>query len=520
MMTKDKNRFTVYELLSQAESTHYNKEAIYDLTHRASYLQLKKDVDQLAASFIKQGFKKGDRIAVALPNWYETTVIFFAVAKIGAILVPFNPSYKAHEIQYILQHAEPTALFITEKFDQRPLEEVQSSITSIVTVRFEQQGTLSFPDLLNGKLPKTNEALLNVDEDVYCLLYTSGTTGAPKGVMITHRGVIQSANTLAGELHCTEQDVFLIAAPLFHIFGMVCNLFVGISVGARMIIKEKYHPREMLELIERERVTIQQGVPTMFLKELEVEDFERYDLSTLRAGMVGASPIPPNKVKEVRDRLGMNLCQSFGITETCTVTMTPYDDDEQKIISSLGKAIPGVHLKIVDENRNELPAGQTGEIAIHSFGTMKGYYKMPEETARVIDEKGWFYTGDLGIMDEEGYLYFVGRAKEMIIRGGYNIYPQEIEAVLTKHPAVSNSAVIGIPDDVLGEIVCAVIQLKNDQVCTEEELKNYLKEQIANYKVPSKIIFTEDFPVTASGKIQKVKLREQLKATASSPAAH
>lgn len=512
-LTKDVKHLTVYELLSQAESLQRNKEAIYDLTQRISYSQLKRDTDQLAASFSELGLEKGDRIASSLPNWYETAVVFFAVAKIGAILVPFNPSYKSHEIHYILNNAEPKALFITEEFDQRAIEDVKSTISSVITVRFEQEGTLSYLDLLNGKTLETEEAALDVDKDVYCLLYTSGTTGTPKGVMITHRGVIQSANTLAGELHCTEHDVFLIAAPLFHIFGMVCNLFTGMSVGARMIIKEKYHPREMLELIEQERVTIQQGVPTMFLKELEVDDFEQFDVSTLRAGMVGASPIAPNKVKEVRDRLGMNLCQSFGITETCTVTMTPYDDDEQKIIGSLGKAIPGVQLKIVDENRNELPAGQTGEIVIHSFGTMKGYYNLPEETARVIDEEGWFYTGDLGRLDREGYLYFVGRAKEIIIRGGYNIYPQEIEAVLTKHPAVSNSAVIGIPDDVLGEVVCAVIQLKNGHTCTEEELKAYLKERIANYKVPGKIIFTGEFPVTASGKIQKVKLRERLIST-------
>ena len=516
-MIKDINRLTVYELLYQAESLHRDKEAIYDLKQRISYSLLKKDVDQLAASFIERGFKKGDRIAVALPNWYETAVVFFAVAKIGSILVPFNPSYKAREIQYILTHAEPIALIISEKFDLCAIEDIHSSIKSVITVRFEQQGTLSYLDLLSGKLPETDEAVLDVDEDVYCLLYTSGTTGTPKGVMITHRGVIQSANTLASELHCTDQDVLLIAAPLFHIFGMVCNLFTAMSVGARMVIKEKFHPREMLELIEQERVTIHQGVPTMFLKELEVEDFEQFDISTLRAGMVGSSPIPPNKVKEVRDRLGMNLCQSFGITETCTVTMTPSDDDEQKIISTLGKAIPGVKLKIVDDNRNELSAGQTGEIAIHSFGTMKGYFKMPEETARVIDEEGWFYTGDLGTLDAEGYLSFVGRAKEMIIRGGYNIYPQEIEAVLTKHPAVSSSAVIGLPDDVLGEVVCAVIQLKSGQSCTEEELKSYLNEQIANYEVPGKIIFIEEFPVTASGKIQKVKLQEQFIATASSP---
>lgn len=514
-MTKNINCFTVYQLLSQAELLHRNKEAIYDLTQRVTYGQLKQDSDRMAAAFCELGLNKGDRIAVALPNWLETAVVFFAVAKIGAILVPFNPSYKAHEVQYIINHAKPKALIISDKFDLPAMKDLQSSIESIITVRSQQQGAHSYQELLNRELAESVEAELDED-DVYCLLYTSGTTGTPKGVMITHRGVIQSAKTIAGELQCTKEDIFLIAAPLFHIFGMVCNLFTGMFAGARMVFKDKYHPREMLELIEKEQVTIQQGVPTMFLKELEVADFDTFDLSTLRAGMVGASPIAPDKMKEVRDRFSMNLCQSFGITETCTVTITPYNDEEQNIISSLGKPIPGVRLKIVDEQRKELPAGEIGEIAIHSFGTMKGYYRMPEETARVIDDEGWFYTGDLGKLDAEGYLYFVGRAKEMIIRGGYNIYPQEIEEVLTKHPAVSSSAVIGVPDELLGEVPCAVVQLKEGCVCTDEELKGYLKEQIANYKVPDKIVFTENFPVTASGKIKKMKLKEQLISTMSS----
>ena len=240
------------------------------------------------------------------------------------------------------------------------------------------------------------EASIDADEDVYCILYTSGTTGTPKGVMLTHRSVVQSGQTIANELYCTSEDVFIISAPLFHIFGMACNLLSAVAVGARMVLKEKFHPREMLELIEQERVTIHQGVPTMFLKELAVEDFDRFDLSSLRTGMVGAAPIPANKVKEIRDRFGINLCQSFGSTETASVTMTPYHDSEEKITTTLGKAIPGVKLKIVDQDRNELPVGEIGEIAIQSFGNMKGYYRMSEETSRVLDEEGWFYTGDWG----------------------------------------------------------------------------------------------------------------------------
>jgi acyl-CoA synthetase (AMP-forming)/AMP-acid ligase II len=259
------------------------------------------------------------------------------------------------------------------------------------------------------------------------------------------------------------------------------------------------------------------GVPTMFIKEMELEDFDSYDLSTLRTGIVGSAPIPPSKVKEIRDRMGIKLCQSFGITETVTVTMTPYDDDEQKITKTLGKPIPGVELKIVDENRLEIPLGETGEIALKSFGIMKGYYKMQEHTADVLDREGWFYTGDLGVQDEEGYLHFVGRKKEMIIRGGYNIYPQEIESVLTKHPNIMVAAVVGIPDEVLGEVVCAFIQLKKGTEISEDEIKAFVKKQIANYKVPEKLMFIEDFPMTASGKIQKSRLLDQMDAKVSRP---
>lgn len=508
-MASEKNLLSVYRLLKEAESRFGEHEAIYDLTQRVSYSQLLKDAELIAASLESMGLKKGDRIAVALPNWYETAAIFFAVAKLGAILVPFNPIYQSQEIKHILDNSTPDALFITEKFNQAVLTELEQPINWVISVRFEQEGLLNFPELLKGSANGV-EASIDADEDVYCILYTSGTTGTPKGVMLTHRSVVQSGQTIANELYCTSEDVFIISAPLFHIFGMACNLLSAVAVGARMVLKEKFHPREMLELIEQERVTIHQGVPTMFLKELAVEDFDRFDLSSLRTGMVGAAPIPANKVKEIRDRFGINLCQSFGSTETASVTMTPYHDSEEKITTTLGKAIPGVKLKIVDQDRNELPVGEIGEIAIQSFGNMKGYYRMPEETSRVLDEEGWFYTGDLGKLDEEGYLYFVGRTKELIIRGGFNIYPQEIEALLSKHPAVNIPAVIGLPDELLGEIACAVIQLKNGITCSEEELKDYLKERLVAYKIPEKFVFTNEFPITASGKIQKMKLREQI----------
>ncbi|WHY78565.1 class I adenylate-forming enzyme family protein [Neobacillus sp. WH10] len=510
-MEKDQNLLSVYELLEHVVSVHGKKEAIYDLRQRKTYQQLKNDADLFAAALKKLGIRKADHIAVSLPNWYETVVIYFAAAKVGAVVIPFNPKYKSHEVDYILKNSSPKLLIATEEFEHNfGFNEALHMVQKAVTVRFKHKNLHSYEELVSLKEHETEMANIDVNHDLFCLLYTSGTTGTPKGVMVTHRSVVQSARTIGRGMLCTQDDVFIISAPLFHIFGMAINMLCAAAVGSRMILQERFHPSETLELIEKEKVTIQQGVPTMFIKELEVEDFDRYDLSTLRAGLVGASPIPAKKVKEIRDRLGINLCQSFGITETVSVTMTPYGDTEQNVTETLGKAIPGVSLRIVDENRALLPPGEVGEIAIKSFGMMKGYYRMLEQTEQVLDDEGWFYSGDLGTLDQEGYLRFVGRKKEMIIRGGLNIYPQEIEAVLMKHPKVMEAAVVGLPDDVLGEVVCAVIRLKNGNVSSEEEIKSYLKDQIAIYKIPAKVLFTAEFPVTASGKIQKLKLRDQV----------
>ncbi|MEK4743125.1 MULTISPECIES: class I adenylate-forming enzyme family protein [unclassified Bacillus (in: firmicutes)] len=510
-MKKNRNLLAVYELLEFVTSSYGEKEAIYDLTRRITYKQLKNEVDCLATAFKRLGVSKGDRIAVSLPNWSETVVIYFAAAKLGAIIVPFNPKYKSYEIEFILKSSAPKLLIASGEFEKNVgFEKVLTMVQKAITVRFPQENLSSYEQLMRTETIDIEQVNINVNEDLFCILYTSGTTGTPKGVMVTHRAVVQSAQTIGIELHCTQDDVFIISAPLFHIFGMAINMLCAVAMGGRMILQEKFRPRETLQLIEQEKVTIQKGVPTMFIKELELEDFNKYDLSSLRAGLVGAAPIPAKTVTEIRERMGINLCQSFGITETVSITMTSYGDTKQNITETLGKAIPGVTLKIVDENRVALPPGEVGEIAVKGFGVMKGYYNMPEQTKQVLDNDGWYYSGDLGTLDHQGYLRFVGRKKEMIIRGGLNVYPQEIEAVIMKHPKVIEAAVVGLPDKVLGEVACAVIRLKNGEVSSEEEMKLYLKEKMAIYKLPEKVIFTDEFPVTASGKIQKLKLREQV----------
>ena len=517
-MNHKEDQMTLYGLLKRTATQYGEKEAIYDLKNRVTYSDFLRDVDRIAAGLRAKGIKKGDRIAVALPNFYETAIIFFAVAKLGGVLVPFNPKYKKHEVNFILNNSEPKILFATEHFEENiGFKEVLYLVPEAITVKSKLEGLPSYDELLVNHENEADEAEIDTNNDINCILYTSGTTGVPKGVMITHRSVVQSANTIKRQLFCTDQDVFVIAAPFFHIFGMAINLYCAISSGARMVLQEKFHPQQMLELIQQEKVTIKQGVPTMFIKVLETENFDQYDLSSLRAGIVGASAISPGKMKEIRERLGINLCQSYGITETVSVTMTPYDDEEKNICETVGKPIPGVQIKVVDDQREVVPNGVVGEIAIKSFGMMKGYYKLPEQTAHVLDDEGWFYTGDLGKLNEQGYLTFVGRKKEMIIRGGFNIYPQEIEGVLMKHPNIAEAAVVGLPDETLGEIVCAVIRLKDGRTSTEEELKDYLKEQLAIYKLPGKVIFTKNFPVTASGKIQKLKLRDQLAGEISRP---
>ncbi|MEK3937120.1 class I adenylate-forming enzyme family protein [Sporosarcina sp. FSL W7-1349] len=509
---KKRDDVSVYGLLEYVSNEMPDVEAIYDfITPRKTYKELKQDVDRYADLLTAQGIEKGDRIAVSLPNWYETAVLLFAAGKVGAITVPFNPGYRSYEITYILRNATPKILFITDKFaDNMSYEEAYQIVPTIVGVKFSDERIDCLEDWLHEEVLAVPEVPIDPAEDVYLILYTSGTTGDPKGVMLTHRSCVMSGNVGADGLQCTEKDVFIISAPLFHIFGIAMNLFTATAAGARMVLIEKYNPKLIFEVTEKEKGTIKQAVPTMYLKELEYEDFDKYDLSSLRAGVVAASPISPDKVKEIRKKFNINLIQAFGTSETATTTVGALDDPEEKILNTLGRPIKGVEIKIVDANRVEIPAGEVGEIAIRGVTNMKGYYNMPEQTAKAVDHEGWYYSGDLGKVDEEGYLTFVGRQKELIIRGGFNIYPQEIENLIMQHPAVGTAIVIGLPDKVLGEVVCAVIKLLPNESCTEQEILDHLKSKIATYKLPNHVRFTDEFPLTPSGKIQKMRVKEQI----------
>ncbi|WP_018924367.1 class I adenylate-forming enzyme family protein [Salsuginibacillus kocurii] len=504
---------SVHDLLELTVKEYGDREAMYDQISRLSYEELLEQSNKVAQGMKDLGVTKGDKVGVCLPNWNETVIVFFASAMLGAVVVPFNTMYRSHEIEFILKDAEPKALYVSEQIlENGNVETIAELVPSIVSVRFENELMISFRELLQSNDGKeVKKEVVDASKDLLCILYTSGTTGRPKGVMITHQSVSKCALAVVEEMQCTDKDVFLVPAPLFHIFGIACNLIAAVGAGARMVLMEKFKPRQALELIEQEQVTVQQGVPTMFLKEIEVDGFEQYNLSSLRTGMVGAAPISPEQMKKIRKKMNFHLCQSFGSSETSGgVTINKINDDETEILETVGKPFQGIQLKIVDEQREKLPVGYTGEIAVNSFGNMKGYYKMPVKTAEILDNEGWYYTGDLGAIDERGNLRLVGRVKEMIVRGGFNIYPQEIEALLHKHDSISTAAVIGLPDETLGEVVCAVIQLRLGEKMTEAEVKDYVSAHLAVYKTPASIIFTDHLPMTASGKIQKGKLREQI----------
>lgn len=518
-MFETRYKLSVSQLLAKASSLKPDKEVIFDRSRRMTFRELEAESSHIAAALRQLGVKKGDRIAVSLPNWHEFIVIIFALAKLGAILIPFNTRFKTEEVEFIMKNSGAKAIFFSEGFDNidhyRQFLELKKQIDSLehlLGVRFEKEGVIGYQDLLeSGKAFTIKAEELNQKEDTFLILYTSGTTGKPKGAMLTHKNLVHTAVAGAEWMRCSPNDVFLMPMPIFHVMGLMFVLRV-IASEARMVLMEVFKPEKALALIEQEKVTIHPGVPTMFILELNHPSFKNYDLSSLRTGEMGGAPAPVEIIRRIRSEMGCNILIGYGMTETSpTLTLTGFDDDDHLRAETVGRPLPGVELKVVDDNRNNVGINALGELACKSFGLMKGYFKNPEKTAEAIDENGWYYTGDLVTMDKRGYIRIVGRKKEMIIRGGYNIYPREVEEVFYTHPAVMDVAIVGLPDSVLGEVSCACIRLKQEMKVSIEELSDFVKEKIADYKMPDKILIMEDFPMTPSGKIKKIELQNQLK---------
>lgn len=505
---------------------------------RWTFEQLEADACRIARGLLGLGVEKGDRVAIWATNVPEWVILQFALAKIGAILVTVNTALQRREVEYLLRQSETSTLFLISGF--RALDYV-ATLRTIIPELVEaapdalqsaalpdlrrvvfmgegrQPGMLQYGDLLSlaESVPEEDvrrrQGSLDIDE-VINMQYTSGTTGFPKGVMLSHRNILNNASSLGDGLRYSPDDRLCLTVPLFHCFGCVIGVLGTYTHGAALIALEYFDPKAALEAVSQERCTSIYGVPTMFIAELEHPDFARYDLSSLRTGVMAGSLCPLDLMKQVIDRMHLSdLAIVYGLTEASPgVTMTSIDDSLERRTSTVGRALPNVEVKIVDPaTGRELPRGQQGELWTRGYLVMKGYYKNEKSTTEAITSEGWLRSGDLASMDAEGYVVITGRIKDMIIRGGENIYPKEIEEFLRAHPAVSDVAVYGVPSRKYGEEVAAVVKLKPGMKVTAEELTAYCDGNLAKFKIPRYIQFVDAFPLTASGKIQKYVLRER-----------
>ncbi|MBP1946716.1 AMP-binding protein [Methanobacterium petrolearium] len=505
---------------------------------RFTYKEFDERVNLLAKGLLAIGIKKGDHVGIWAKNVPDWLTFMFATSKIGVVLVTVNTAYKSHELAYVLEQSDMKALAIIDGFQD--VDYLQIVYELVPELKTQERGKLKnkdFPFLENliyvGQekhrgMYNTNELLLlgkhgdeekfqkikasvNNDE-VVNMQYTSGTTGFPKGVMLTHRNILNNGYYIGERQKFTEKDKLCITVPLFHCFGIVLAVMAAYSHGATMVMVEVFDPLLVLAAVQKERCTALYGVPTMFIAEYSHPMFEMFDLSSLRTGIMAGSTPPIEAMKKVVNDMNMTEITSvYGLTEGSPgFTQTGVDDPLIKRVETVGKPLPECEVKIVDPETGEnLGTDQTGEICCKGYNVMKGYYKMPEKTREVIDEDGWLHSGDLATLDEDGYYSIVGRIKDMIIRGGENIYPREIEEFLYTMPGVLDVQVVGIPDEKYGEIVGACIILEEDSELTEEDVRDYARTKIARFKVPKHVFVVDEFPLTASGKIQKFILREQ-----------
>ena len=506
--------------------------------YKRTWREFDEDTDKVAKGLMALGVEKGDKVAIWATNIPEWLLTLFGAAKCGAILVTVNTNYKIFELEYLLTQSDTKVLVMMGGFkDSNYVDIVNELVPEIKTA---VDGKVSHPSLpfldriifADGNAPQgmmSFEKLMKLGEqfddaefrereqslnchEVINMQYTSGTTGFPKGVMLTHYNIVNNGKTIGDGMAFTDKDKLCIVVPFFHCFGLVLATMACVTHGTTMVPVEAYSPVPVMNAISTAHCTAVHGVPTMFIAMLEHPSFDQFDFSTLRTGIMAGSPFPIEVLKKGGGKMNMrDIVIVFGQTEAspgCTMTTTT--DSLEKRVSTVGRAFPGVECKIVDpETNKEVPVGTPGEFVARGYNIMKGYYKMPEATKQAIDEEGWLHTGDLCTVDEEGYYKVVGRIKDMLIRGGENIYPKELEEFLYTCDKISDVQVIGVPSKQYGEEVMACIILKKGETMTEQEVKDLVKSHMARHKVPSYVRFMDAFPVTASGKIQKFKLREE-----------
>jgi long-chain acyl-CoA synthetase len=497
-------------ILTDTVAEHGDRPALKLDDTVVTYEMLDEGSARVAALLADKGVEPGDRVGIMLPNVPYFGVIYYGILRAGGVVVPMNPLLKGREVKFYLEDPGAKVMFAWGDFEEAASKGAEDAGAELVLVKPGE-----FEELLAGIEPNQDVADRD-DDDTAVLLYTSGTTGTPKGAELTHSNLRKncelSARTLA---EASEEDVLLGALPLFHSFGQTCGLNAAVSVGACLSMIPRFDPGKALEIIERDKVTIFQGVPTMYHAMLNHEGAGDADTSSLRACMSGGAAMPVEVMKEFEKTFGCEVLEGYGLSETSPVASFNHPGQDRKP-GSIGTPIEGVEMKLVDDDGNDVEGtGEeaVGEIAIKGHNIMKGYWNNEDATKEVLDDDGWFRSGDMAYVDDDGYYFIVDRKKDMIIRGGYNVYPREIEEVLYEHPAVSEAAVIGIPDDSKGEEVGAAVVLKEGEEVDADELRDYVKERVANYKYPRKIWFPDELPKGPTGKILKreIEIPEEAK---------
>ena len=499
--------------------------------------EFQAEVNRVARGLMAMGIQKGDHVAIWATNYPQWVQTLFATAKIGAVLVTVNTNYKKYELEYLLKQSDSKMLIMMGGTkDNNYVDHIYAvcpelnscepggldckKLPFLKTVIFldetKHEGMYNWSDVLRLSEKVTDEERTERQascdpHDVINMQYTSGTTGFPKGVMLTHYNLINNGKIIGESMAFSDKDRLCITVPLFHCFGCVLGVMASITNDTAMVFVDHFNPVNVLKVLDMEKCTAFHGVPTMFIAIMDHPDFSKYDLSNLRTGIMAGANCPVEVMKAAADKMNMrHITSVYGQTESSPgITQSTVDDPLEIRVSTVGRAYPNVEARVVDpETNEEVPANAVGEIVTRGYHVMKGYYKMPEATAQAIDRDGWLHTGDLGVKDEEGYYRITGRLKDMVIRGGENIYPREIEEFLYTHPSVKDVQVVGVPDRKYGEEVLACVILKDGAQETEEAIVEYVKQGLSKHKAPRYVKFVDSFPMTASGKIQKYKLRE------------
>ena len=504
-----------------------------------TYSELQQRVDQLAAGLISLGIEPGDRVGIWGPNSAEWVLTQLATAKMGAIMVCINPAYRLYELEYALNKVECKALITDEQFKTSDylgmLNKLAPELEQCVPGQLEaaklphlkhvirmgsvkSSGMHSFDEICTGASANDFCVLADLQgklkpDDAINIQFTSGTTGNPKGATLSHCNILNNGYLTGEAMRLTPADKLCIPVPLYHCFGMVLAVLACISHGSTMVFPgEAFDPEQTLQTVQDEQCTALHGVPTMFITELDHPNFGNFDLSSLRTGIMAGAPCPVEVMKRVISEMHMqDILIAYGQTELSPINnMTLPDDSLERRTETVGRAMPWVEIKIIDEAGHVVPVGQKGEICTRGYSVMQGYWNDQEKTAETIDASGWLHSGDIATMDASGYVRIVGRIKDMIIRGGENIYPREVEEFLYQHPAITEVQVFGIPDEKMGEEVCAWIQLNEGADLTADDVKAYCKDQITHFKMPRHIRFVSEYPMTVTGKIQKFVMRDEM----------